>query len=72
LWPGSCQQLLTASPLLVTQDLDVDASSVSMAARQVMYAWPQLLELFPPALVAAAQATVASGRATRKWLDRRL
>lgn len=54
------------------KELDVDAPSVSMAARQVMYAWPQLLELFPPALIAAAQATVASGRATRLWLDRRL
>ncbi len=65
-WPN-CRQLYIA----FAQELDVDAPSVSMAARRVMYTWPQLLELFPPALVTAAYATVASGRAARQWLDNR-
>ena len=50
------------------QEMQIDEPSMAMAARSITYNWPWLIQLMPPALVAAGHATVASGRAARRWL----
>lgn len=43
----------------------MEMNSLSIAARQILYQWPQVLSMLPPAIVAAARAAVDSGRAAR-------
>lgn len=52
------------------KEMRIDDPSVAMAARSITYNWPWLIQLMPPALVAAGHATVESGRAARRWLLR--
>jgi len=52
--------------------LDIEEASMIMAARQFVYSFPLFQKLLPPALIAAGFATVASGRATRRWVDKSL
>lgn len=54
------------------QALDIEEASMIMAARQFVYSFPLFQKLLPPALIAAGFATVASGRATRRWVDKSL
>eukprot|EP00892_Ulva_mutabilis_P009271 jgi/Ulvmu1/6716/UM030_0049.1 len=47
------------------READVEMNALSAAARQILYQWPQVLNLLPPPIVAAARAAVDSGRAAR-------
>jgi hypothetical protein len=47
------------------QDSGVEVNSLSVAARQIVYHWPQVLERLPVPIVKAARAAVDSGRAAR-------
>ena len=47
------------------QEADEEMNSLSVAARQILYQWPQVLNSLPPQIVAAARAAVDSGRAVR-------
>lgn len=40
-------------------------NTLSLAARQILYHWPQVLQYLPPAIVKAARAAVDTGRAAR-------
>ena len=52
------------------QDSGVEVNTLAMAARQILYLWPQLLDSMPVPIITAARAVVDSGRAARTSLDR--
>lgn len=53
------------------QAMDIEFDSVTMAAKTLMYTWPQLITRLPAPVVAAAKAAVSSGQAARRWIDRK-
>jgi pentatricopeptide repeat protein len=48
---------------------DIPLASLALAARNLLYANPNLLRAVPQPLVAAVRATVDSGRAARAWVN---
>ena len=53
------------------QSADIGSDSMTMVARRALYAFPALLAVTPAPLLAAARTAVDSGRAARRWLDRK-
>lgn len=54
------------------QDSGVEMNTLSLAARQILYHWPQVLQYLPPAIVKAARAAVDTGRAARDTVHQAL
>jgi hypothetical protein len=47
------------------QDSGIEMQSLALAARKIMYYWPQLMHLLPESLVTAGRAAIDTGRAAR-------
>ena len=56
---------LQLTGVCLVQEANVEMNSLSAAARQILYQWPQVLNSLPAPIMAAARAAVDSGRAAR-------
>eukprot|EP01026_Neomeris_dumetosa_P060240 TRINITY_DN56779_c0_g1_i4.p1 TRINITY_DN56779_c0_g1~~TRINITY_DN56779_c0_g1_i4.p1 ORF type:complete len:378 (-),score=36.93 TRINITY_DN56779_c0_g1_i4:345-1478(-) len=56
----------------VMQYFGVELDTMAMFARKLIYAWPPLMGMLPNGLVRAAQVTINSGRAVRRWIDEKI
>jgi hypothetical protein len=56
--------------LCLLQEEGIQTDSLEIAARRILYAWPSLMQLLPPAIVEMGRMAIQSGRAARAAINK--